>query len=190
MSYLKKIIASFLFTLVLFGCGAQAREHSAMLVDIKQDSCLEKECGKFFNNEESGYMVFVPNVLERWTSFSKGLSTSKNYPTFTTEKDSFEKIRMTIYDDLESCNSEAIGISHPVILTELEAVWGKMDYREIYMGDFPLGYTDICGTYDSGSHMYAFCSEKNDKRIAICLNQQNDDPEMAEEIFKTFKWTK
>jgi|GEM_PF-4892855 len=36
---------------------------------------------------------------------------------------------------------------------------------------------------------YALCSEKDGKRVVICIQQMTDNPALAEEIFSTFKWT-
>ncbi len=64
-----------------------------------------------------------------------------------------------------------------------------MDYREIYYTmDFPREYTDICGPYTVNHTMYAFCSQKDSKTVVICFSQMTDNPELAEEIFKTFRW--
>jgi len=35
---------------------------------------------------------------------------------------------------------------------------------------------------------YAFCSERDSKQVVICISQVTDNPELAEEIFKTFRW--
>jgi hypothetical protein len=37
---------------------------------------------------------------------------------------------------------------------------------------------------------YAMCSEKDGKTVVICISQMKDDPEMAKQIFETFRWTK
>lgn len=36
---------------------------------------------------------------------------------------------------------------------------------------------------------YALCSEKNGKTVVICISQVTDDPDLAEQIFETFRWT-
>jgi hypothetical protein len=36
---------------------------------------------------------------------------------------------------------------------------------------------------------YAMCSEKDGKTVVICISQMKDDPEMAKDIFETFRWT-
>ncbi len=35
---------------------------------------------------------------------------------------------------------------------------------------------------------YAFCSQKNGKTVLICISQMTDNPGLAEEIFRTFRW--
>lgn len=36
---------------------------------------------------------------------------------------------------------------------------------------------------------YALCSERGDKRVVVCVEQLTDDPQLAEEIFRSFRWT-
>jgi len=36
---------------------------------------------------------------------------------------------------------------------------------------------------------YALCSEKDGKRVVVCIQQMTDNPKLAEEIFSTFRWT-
>ena len=42
---------------------------------------------------------------------------------------------------------------------------------------------------DDGRRVYALCSEKDGKTVVICISQMKDDPELAKQIFETFKWT-
>jgi len=37
---------------------------------------------------------------------------------------------------------------------------------------------------------YALCSEKDGKRVVVCIQQMTDNPKLAEEIFSTFRWAK
>lgn len=99
---------------------------------------------------------------------------------------------MSIERDVTSCSPQAIGISSPIDLTDSNgenAVWGEMDYyKRFWTLDFPIEFTDVCG-YQKDQTIYAFCSEKDDKRVVICISQQTDDHKQAEKIFKTFRWT-
>lgn len=36
---------------------------------------------------------------------------------------------------------------------------------------------------------YALCSEREGKRVVVCVQQMTDNPKLAEEIFSTFHWT-
>ncbi len=38
--------------------------------------------------------------------------------------------------------------------------------------------------------VYTFCSQENGKTVVLCINQMKDDPEMAKQIFESFRWTK
>ena len=68
--------------------------------------------------------------------------------------------------------------------------WGRSDLNDLMEQE---GYTP---SYETGNvkcggapNVYAFCSERAGKTIVICINQTTDNPTLAEEIFKTFKWT-
>jgi hypothetical protein len=40
-----------------------------------------------------------------------------------------------------------------------------------------------------GTTAYALCSEKDGKRVVVCVQQMTDNPKLAKEIFSTFRWT-
>lgn len=55
---------------------------------------------------------------------------------------------------------------------------------EVDVCDFTkYGYTQFKGRY-------VLCSEHEDKTIRVEVNQITDNPQLAEEIFSTFRWTK
>lgn len=45
-----------------------------------------------------------------------------------------------------------------------------------------------CKNFDNHP-MYGFCSEKDGKTVVICISQMTDDPDLAKQIFETFRWT-
>lgn len=47
----------------------------------------------------------------------------------------------------------------------------------------------LCRPTGSGV-AYSLCSEKDGKTVVICISQMTDNPQLAEDIFKTFRWTK
>lgn len=107
-----------------------------------------------------------------------------------------------IFHSSPSCSPEVMG--YPEITAEIkedgaQTIWGKV-YDDRGMGNTPSlealcdyppsppGCSSIGENCDDGTGAYAFCSEKNDKRVVICISQQTDDPALAEEIFKSFRW--
>lgn len=40
----------------------------------------------------------------------------------------------------------------------------------------------------SATEVYVLCAEKDEKTVVICINQLKDNPQLAEDIFKTFAW--
>lgn len=53
--------------------------------------------------------------------------------------------------------------------------------------DYVPGQEPICRP-SSGGTSYVFCAEQDNKTIMICIDQQTDNPKLAEEIFNTFRW--
>ncbi|MDD4319841.1 MAG: hypothetical protein PHW10_05990 [Candidatus Peribacteraceae bacterium] len=45
-----------------------------------------------------------------------------------------------------------------------------------------------CRPFDGGAG-YALCSEKDGKTVLICVTQVIDNPDLAKQIFETFRWT-
>lgn len=68
--------------------------------------------------------------------------------------------------------------------------WGKVDFFEIYGMDYELNKEPLCHP-KSGKDgaAYALCSEKDGKTVLICVSQVTDNPELARQIFETFRWT-
>ena len=78
----------------------------------------------------------------------------------------------------------------PLTETNGKAEWGKVDYWDrFYTGDFPNMQEPLCRyPVDEGAAGYALCSEKDGKTVIICISQMKDDPDLAKEIFETFRW--
>lgn len=101
------------------------------------------------------------------------------------------------------CSPSTLGVSEPktIALKNSEsAVWGKMMMLNAY--DRPID--TVChitapectdeelfeGTCKTQAATYAFCSEKNEKSVVICISQVIDNPDLAKQIFETFRWTR
>ncbi len=83
-------------------------------------------------------------------------------------------------------------------------IWGRVDAYDSYQPSFPEEETPFCrppilewdGDMETGIERisnyaaYALCSEKDGKRVLICISQMTDNLQLAEGIFRTFRWTK
>jgi hypothetical protein len=90
-----------------------------------------------------------------------------------------------------ACTPYFLGILESKNLMEdlEQAVWGKVDFFEkIYTGDFPPDFADLCRPPVNGT-AYVLCSEKDTKTVVICVSQGKDNPDLAKQIFETFRWT-
>lgn len=91
------------------------------------------------------------------------------------------------------CSPSLTGASQmtTIPITNGKAEWGKTDLRELMKQEGYIPPYDTSTVKCGGApFVYAFCSEKDDKTVVICINQQTDNPELAKEIFETFRWTK
>lgn len=99
---------------------------------------------------------------------------------------------MSMNRSTEPCSAALTGVSQTSLLDETEGGWGRVDFFEMY--DSGHGYLDyegerpFCAQPSSAVSRYAFCSQKDGKTVVICISQMTDNPELAEEIFSTFKW--
>lgn len=67
--------------------------------------------------------------------------------------------------------------------------FGKVDDYEQYTGD-AFAPRIYCAPWKPITSSYVLCSENNDRAVLVCINQVQDNPAIAEEIFSTFHWTK
>ncbi len=92
------------------------------------------------------------------------------------------------------CSSSTTGTSKTTNLdiSEIHTIWGRVDVWEQWTdGNIPDWENVVC-TKDGipkPAEVYMLCSQKNEKTVIICIRQMTDNPELAEEIFRTFKWT-
>lgn len=92
------------------------------------------------------------------------------------------------------CSPSTTGASKRSTLTTTTGEWGRVDFYDgsdwIYAPEpFPV-CTPPRPQPNSKPTAYAFCSQKEEKTVLICISQMTDNPKLAEEIFSTFRWTK
>jgi len=112
------------------------------------------------------------------------------YPLWIEENEE-RQVDVYAYDLKEPCSPDTIGASfiNKMGIVE-ESFWGKVDYYDIYWsGDFPNATSPVC-RYSVGEVGYGFCSQRDNKTVIICVEQLQDDPQLAKEIFETFRWTR
>lgn len=116
------------------------------------------------------------------------------------EKSIFGNMYIQSYDHLAPahCNESITGAS---VTSEIQnangkAAWGRVDAWDGYGREgweWPDNWQDIkCskeGTPPPAS-VYALCAEKNGNSVIICINEMTDNPQLAKEIFETFRWMK
>jgi hypothetical protein len=92
--------------------------------------------------------------------------------------------------------------THNLDINEGKAYWSYVDhigaYDSVIFLDNPVFCTassNTCKSFDitMGScippeAMYAFCAEKEGKRVAICIQQQTKNEAQAKQIFESFRW--
>jgi hypothetical protein len=97
-----------------------------------------------------------------------------------------------LYSDSKNCNY--LGTSNTKLKKgqNITYAWGKIDaYENLGVGEAADVKQDpICMPDGEEGAAYIFCSQKDNKRVAICISQTKDDPELAEQIFSTFRWIK
>lgn len=108
------------------------------------------------------------------------------------------------------CSRYRLGVSRVKHLSNTSGatVWGRVDYWDTYPGESttprptcrppriyysrPNNVSDHIETVtlQNGQGTYALCSTKSDKAILICVSQVTDDPDLARQIFESFRWLK
>jgi hypothetical protein len=186
--------------LVFAGCsgGQPLASNGSICVD-------GHSCTKTFESPEKGYSIDVPVEFSRWTTFSEGM-TGPSYPYFTTPlaENQQPNKAVTIFYPSGSCSPSLTGTSEVTDLlgTNEHVSWGKLDSSQwsqdkaypdalckVPLVNCPQEeYWSGKGCQGPGS-AYALCSEKDGKTVVICISQMTDDPQLAEDIFKTFRWT-
>lgn len=146
------------------------------------------------------YSVVFPKLFSRWTTISSGMS-GPAYPYFTGLDSALSEVSATIYPRDSRC--PALGIQVPLTLDVGggTAEWGRVDFWDTWgsEGGVPMDQLPACEPLQVKDHLslpldtttnvvYAFCSEKDEKAVIICIQQATNNPALAEEIFRSFRW--
>lgn len=159
-----------------------------------------------YNNQSVGYFLEVPiRALISWKEKSPidapqmGFGT---YPILTQPLADDYDIGITQVSN--PCTSTIMGTNTIQNYaretggnTVLGIVTGKGYPYEMHTFDdslcMPPYHPNDEGNYENnhvydGVGAYVLCSEKGEKTVLICISQMTDNPQLAEEIFSTFKW--
>jgi hypothetical protein len=159
----------------------------------------------YYTNQAFQYSVTLPATMSDSGSWLNGI-TRDSGPFFGTKVNrqinppfgmSELSLKIHHFNDVH-CDSKLIGIAdkNSIQHTNEKMIWGKMDFykgwnlegweppydKNILVCDYYLGKPQ--------SILYGFCDEKNNKTVIMCLTQLKDNPSLAEDIFKSFRWTK
>jgi hypothetical protein len=89
---------------------------------------------------------------------------------------------------LTSCTSAIMGSSKAVTVSrQPQILWGHVDFFEHAGHDYIPGTEPKCRPPGDGA-AYVLCSEKDGKTVLVCVTEITDNPTLAEQIFRTFKW--
>ncbi len=103
----------------------------------------------------------------------------------TTKTGSDLSVYIYHYDKSGQCSGDLLGIWHPQNWTlGVQAIWGRVDYFDT-QPDFEK--EPLCRPFVNGS-AYGFCAEKGNTAVVVCVAQVGNNPQLAEDIFKTFRW--
>ena len=140
----------------------------------------------FIYQNEQGYNIAIPLGYKYSEPAPSGKYFYFGYPNNNTLGIS----SIEFHPISSPCSPSEIGVSKPLFGKNAEGkvmISGKVD--------FPLDYelkplVPDCRPYKPVSAVYILCTENNGRRVAICLQQITDNPGLAEQIFKTFRWVK
>lgn len=184
---MKKIIC-ILGTIVLVQACAPSRVQEQC--DKTWGYCMS--FGSYMNNKD-----WTDNWTDGW-----GLPTNHSLSNgFDPEDDKY--VGVDISTRLLNCNTDTLGARdiHERVLSGVKVKWVKMEENNMY----DSFYDAVCYRYhpkctphevaydtcNDGAATYALCSEKkNSMTVFICMNQLTDNPEMAKQIFESFRWTR
>lgn len=142
-----------------------------------------------YSNVQVGYSFSVPNGFGHETDDDEGMYFGYG------ENSKFGQISVQSYDHLQSaqCTETLLGASRVSVTGTMntKSMWGKVDFFEIQGSDYLPENAPKCRPMSGKNGVgYAFCSEHEGQTVLICIGQKRDNPQLAKEIFESFRWTK
>lgn len=187
----------------LFAANFMKSIFALLTISIAIAGCTDSEHSQMGSNISKS-PEFEIYVLDSFADKADRVDGSYVYTTYKipTQTKKLVDYTIEIYPKiLAPCSQPLTGVSNTINLQD--GLWGKVDAFDAYLADFPPDTQPRCrppilewsASEDRGIQRmsndaaYAFCAEKNGKTVLICIEQQTDNPALAEEIFKTFRWT-
>lgn len=138
--------------------------------------------GYHLYESSEGYSTAVPQEY----SFAEN-APSKDYYYFGYPKSNKLGLGTVEFRKVPSCDRMGVTKPDSKMQGPIKILLGKIDFFEKYGHDYEPTREPYCRPYESGAG-YSLCSQHNGKTVLICISQRVDNPALAEEIFKTFRW--
>ena len=212
-------ISFFLFTLLLFACVKSEQTaipktdcfNHVVVSDHKLQPvfCKDTKDWRYYENDNVSLTVpgslFFNHTDDRTIFYTKYDNRPEQSADYNVEMTEFFPQSQSPTPQSTSCSPTTLGVSIPSDISkdDIKILKGRVDYfdggKDIYsMEPRPLcippslnGLSDEeIGIYAKTRAAYAFCSEKDDKTVVICISQMTKNEELATKIFDSFKWTK
>lgn len=161
---------------------------------------------------ENGYTLDIPALFDKWSTISDNLN-DPGHPYFYVSSKQANELRSTsikVYHNQQlPCSYKTLGTpdnptTHPnsqirdLSTEDATILWSKVPvvgvhagYPDAYCNNYPpdcSGTDYFDGTCKTEYATYAFCAEKDARRVVICMNQNKDNPELAKQVFESFRW--
>ena len=115
-----------------------------------------------------------------------GLSAKQNSLGFTAVNKAGDTLTGNL--GLAALTTLGLGTYTPAEEATLTAALSAGDIGKTWYSDGVVKYWN--GTAAKRAGAYVLCSQKDGKQVLICVSEITDNPQLAEQIFSTFKWLK
>lgn len=170
---------------ILFGCTTESPASTPQVQGNWESFC----------DETMGYCLGAPPEFFGTNAWRESIG-SGGYPLAHISSNSFplnqsgSMLIEVLHPSQPAACRKKMGVMNPQTRTQDRAkvLQGRIDFFEIFGHDYERENEPYCRAYEGGAG-YALCSEKDGKMVLICISQVTDNPQLAEEIFRTFRWT-
>lgn len=161
------------------------------------DSVPNTESPKEFEMSNSQeFSIKAPNEFVNRITRSDGSLALTTYDIRTTSRSKNDYASFIYFPLNIDCTANILGASETVDLSNVaNGKWGRVNFWDGHgnEGWDPTGSEKIICNTDgtpTPSAVYVLCSQKNGKTVVACIRQTTDNPELAQQIFESFRWTK